>query len=1229
MRTSAARVASLVAVSLVTVAACKKEEPPPAPGITAVSPVRGFMAGGTEVTVTGHDFKDASEVKFGEVPGTNIRVGGDGATLQVTTGASTRGTVPVTVVTKGGNAALPAAYTYISPVTVSLLDPATVKNGGTTQVVVRGSGLYAPVTVTLTQGTSTTTLTAGTGTDLAVPVDVPPLPTGNYTVVVTNADGETATVSAPLVVEAADPPEVTAVTPGRGLEQGGNQVRIQGRYFSGATAVTFGAAAATGFQVNTNGTEIVVPAPAATRGVVTVTVTTPAGSGSMDNAYTYARPVVLSGVSPPQVVSNTASSVTIQGSGFIPPVRVSVGNPPVSSVVRAVTETTIGVDLPAMEPGNYSVTVVNFDGESGSLGSPLRVRNGLALTSIHPRAGFTDETTTVEIEGDVANVTEILVGTTVCGNLSPLTTRRVQCDVPPGTAGARDVAVRRGTEAEGVLVSGFTYVDPNASGVKIVGVHPMGGRTTGGDAVEILATGLSGGTASVTLGGAVATGGSTSTRRLTVSTPAHAISGGALSERVDVVLTVGGSSDTDTGGFRYHVRPALTSLNPVAGATVGGDTVMVYGSGFSQEGSRVYFGGVPCKTVIYVAPTQVDCVIPPHAAGFVDVMVQNEFDVSTTSASAFEYVEAVRIVDMVPSPVSIAGGDIVEATGSGFAAGAGRMEITLTDTGTTMQGVEIISATVLRFRAPARSAAGVFPLKIEDTARSGQPFSSGVTTMTYVDPTQVKGGTHGPAIQRNLHVTALRKDNAARIAGAVAFVGDAWNGSAATGTTNARGMTVLAHNSLDGPVKLTVAATGYGAFTMVDVDATDVTVLLDPVQPVAPTVPQFGTISGSIIGWEYAGYPQGAQAGRIKRVAAVFTSEPGIGLPSWPPGAGNIISESGCDVTPGDGNNPLGNVFSVRAPVGSRVALIAVMWFYDSVDGVCDPDTAVPQGNPREGFLPLTAAAMGILPEVVVGAGTNPGNDIYVNVASTVNQQAELVGAPQSPAGTTMYTVDAMLELGSSGVLTFFTGLSASGTVGFVSAGPAGVFTYLPAGLASLGLIPTGVPYTGGFPPWTYRAVAGTASAVSLSGYTVPYSEVFERYVAAQREQVGGFYGFPSSLVPAAGGALGTTRRFSWTGLGRSDGVVMLDIGRALTASSAEPAWSVLMPGSATSLVLPDLAGSGVTDLLPATQYYWQLQGLKIFDEDGFEYNDHTLDTLQLQQHWQAHVISQPVLIVP
>jgi hypothetical protein len=81
-------------------------------------------------------------------------------------------------------------------------------------------------------------------------------------------------------------PQITNISPTRGPIGGGTIVVITGSGFTGATQVTFGAANATSFSVQSD-TSIQATTPAGAAGVVDVTVVTPEGSVTLAEGFGY------------------------------------------------------------------------------------------------------------------------------------------------------------------------------------------------------------------------------------------------------------------------------------------------------------------------------------------------------------------------------------------------------------------------------------------------------------------------------------------------------------------------------------------------------------------------------------------------------------------------------------------------------------------------------------------------------------------------------------------------------------------------------------------------------------------------------------------------------------------------------------------------------------------------------------------------------------------------------
>lgn len=100
-----------------------------------------------------------------------------------------------------------------------------------------------------------------------------------------NGQGKRTAITHPDTV--ASVPVIYSMTPTTGTTAGGTLVTLKGDWFTGASAVHFGATAATSYTVVDDHT-IVATAPAETAGGVTVTVTNATGVSTTGGTYTYA-----------------------------------------------------------------------------------------------------------------------------------------------------------------------------------------------------------------------------------------------------------------------------------------------------------------------------------------------------------------------------------------------------------------------------------------------------------------------------------------------------------------------------------------------------------------------------------------------------------------------------------------------------------------------------------------------------------------------------------------------------------------------------------------------------------------------------------------------------------------------------------------------------------------------------------------------------------------------------
>ena len=265
-----------------------------APVVTGVSPASGSVTGGNRVTVAGSGFTGATGVSFGPAAASGLSVTSDTELTVTSPPAQAAGTVDVTVTTPAGpSTSSPAGqFTYQAagqPPVVTGVSPASGPVPGNTPVTVTGSGFTGATAVSFGPAAASGLSVVS---DTEVTVTSPPAQAaGTVDVTVTTPAGpSTSSPAGQFTYQAAgQPPVVTGVSPASGWESGNTPVTVTGVGFTGATAVTFGPAAASGLSV-TSDTELTVTSPPAqAAGTVDVTVTTPAGPSTSSPAgqFTY------------------------------------------------------------------------------------------------------------------------------------------------------------------------------------------------------------------------------------------------------------------------------------------------------------------------------------------------------------------------------------------------------------------------------------------------------------------------------------------------------------------------------------------------------------------------------------------------------------------------------------------------------------------------------------------------------------------------------------------------------------------------------------------------------------------------------------------------------------------------------------------------------------------------------------------------------------------------------
>ena len=264
--------------------------------------------------------------------------------------------VPVTVVT--GVAVGSAAAAGNTPV-VKHLTPHHGSRG--TAVAVEGANLNGATAVDF-GGTSALSFHVASGKAIIARV---PSGTGTVDVTVTTPNGTSATSTKDQFTYDATTPLVKSLQPRQGPAHGGTLVTITGDRLNGATAVDFGATAASDVKVYSHHLLTAV-SPAGT-GTVDVTVTTPEGTSPLRRSdhYTYSgQGPSVTGVSPHRGAVAGGTAVLVHGKNLTGATAVNFG-PNAATNVSVISSHLISATSPGGS-GTVDVTVTTPEGTSNT-----------------------------------------------------------------------------------------------------------------------------------------------------------------------------------------------------------------------------------------------------------------------------------------------------------------------------------------------------------------------------------------------------------------------------------------------------------------------------------------------------------------------------------------------------------------------------------------------------------------------------------------------------------------------------------------------------------------------------------------------------------------------------------------------------------------------------------------------------------------------------------------------
>jgi hypothetical protein len=281
--------------------------------------------------------------------------------------------VDVTVTNQDGQSATQAGgFTYlvtpvVPPPVVTSVSPATGSSGGNTLVTITGTGFSTGSTVAFggLAGVNPAVISATTITVLT-----PGGPAGPVDVTVTNFDRQAATLAGGFTY-VAPPPVVTAINVRGSPQAGGGLLVFAGSGLANTVSVTFGGALATGLTFDPVRGTLTVTIPASPFGpaadvFVDLVLTNLDGQSTTRPGFHYGNPPQALSFTPTtgqkgDTVVITGIDFTADASGSRAGLQVQFGG--TSAFITAKSPTEVTVTVPKLNPGSYTVLVVNFDSQ--------------------------------------------------------------------------------------------------------------------------------------------------------------------------------------------------------------------------------------------------------------------------------------------------------------------------------------------------------------------------------------------------------------------------------------------------------------------------------------------------------------------------------------------------------------------------------------------------------------------------------------------------------------------------------------------------------------------------------------------------------------------------------------------------------------------------------------------------------------------------------------------------
>ncbi|MAB80752.1 MAG: hypothetical protein CMJ89_15495, partial [Planctomycetes bacterium] len=697
------------------------------PTLTSVSPASGSPDGGETLVIGGSgfqkDFAGANTVLIDGVPALSVTVIDD-LTLNCTTPPGPPGTfVEVRLANTNGEVGLATAYRYHGRPVIASLDPASGPSlGGATVTITGGAFLDddAGVNTVHFGGVPANDVTVLSDTTLTV-VAPSGSPGSSVDVMIGNNNGQAVLLSG---YRFHGEPTLVSLSPTSGASAGNIPVTVNGSGFlvdsPGLNNLSFGGSPATGLVILDDSTLTCMLPPGAEGTTVDLALLNDNGGDILSSAFTYNMPSPLASIVPASGSSLGGMTVTLLGSAFTAPGTgvntVFFGGIPADDVVT-VNDSTITATIPPHTAGtSVDVTLRNGNGER-SLVAGFFYYPTPTLSAITPTSGSALGGTGVLVFGtgflnNNAGTLSVTFDGVPATSINIFSDTAFLSEAPPGQPDSPvSIQVANGN-GSATLIDAYQYTAPEPT---LFAVTPPTGSPLGGTLVTIEGTGFQDfapGANLVTFGGVLATNVVVvDDRTLTCMAPT-----GPAGDVVDLRIQNDNGTHLLINAFRFNLPPALTSISPASGTSIGSTVINISGLGFLDQNpgsTTVTIGGLPAANVVIVDDTMLTCVAPAGSAGTnVGVTVAN-VNGSDTLNSAFRYHDLPTMTAVSPNHGSAMGGDSVTLTGTGYQIdAAGPNDVTFD--GAPATDVLVVNDTTITCTTPAGIAGGFATVQISN-----------------------------------------------------------------------------------------------------------------------------------------------------------------------------------------------------------------------------------------------------------------------------------------------------------------------------------------------------------------------------------------------------------------------------------------------------------------------------------------------------------------------------------